>query len=74
MAIEIVLKELLRNRGVTAKELARRINITEANLSRLATGRSSYIRFELLNAICKELSCQPGDVLRYRPSSQPGKN
>lgn len=48
-------------------ELAERIGITPANLSVLKTGKAKAIRFTTLDAICKELDCQPGDILEYRP-------
>jgi putative transcriptional regulator len=47
-------------------ELAERIGLTQANLSILKTGKAKAIRFTTLEAICKELGCQPGDILEYR--------
>ena len=51
-------------------ELAERIGITPANLSVLKTGKAKAIRFTTLDAICKELDCQPGDILEYRPDEE----
>lgn len=64
MAIEIELREVLRERGLSSRNLAGRIGITEANLSRLVTGKIKAIRLSTLSAICEELDCSPGDVLR----------
>lgn len=50
---------------MTSKELADRIGITEANLSIFKTGKAKGIRFETLSNICRELNCQPGDILEY---------
>ena len=52
------------------KMLAERIGITPANLSVLKTGKAKAIRFTTLDAICKELNCQPGDILEYRPDEE----
>lgn len=64
--IKINLDEVIKSRNITSKELAKRINITEANLSILKTGKAKGIRFETLMNICRELDCQPGDILEYR--------
>lgn len=64
MIIEIELREMLRKRGLSSRELASRIGITEANLSRLVTGKISVIKLSTLTAICEELDCSPGDILR----------
>ena len=53
-------------RKISSLELAERIGITPANLSILKTGKAKAIRFSTLNAICKELNCQPGDIVKYR--------
>lgn len=66
-AIEVALDELLATRGLTLTELAGRIDLTQANLSILKNGRAKAIRFTTLAALCRELDCQPGDLLRYRP-------
>lgn len=63
--IEVRLDELLRERGMTLTELSDRIGLTLANLSILKTGKAKAIRFTTLEAICRELDCQPGDLLAY---------
>ncbi len=65
MPIQIYLDDLLRQRGMTQKELAARIGITPANLNIFATGKARAVRFSTLEAICRELDCQPGDLLRH---------
>ena len=64
-AIAIRLDALLQDRGMTLTELAGRIGINLANLSILKTGKARAIRFSTLEAICRELQCQPGDLLQY---------
>jgi putative transcriptional regulator len=63
--ITITLDDLLRDRGMTLTELSERIGLTLANLSILKTGKAKAIRFSTLEAICRELDCQPGDLLAY---------
>jgi putative transcriptional regulator len=63
--IQVKLDELLYARRMTLTELADRIDITIANLSILKTGKAKAIRFSTLEAICRELGCQPGDLLAY---------
>ena len=65
IGIAIRLNALLQDRGMTLTELAGRIGITLANLSILKTGKARAIRFSTLEAICRELQCQPGDLLQY---------
>ena len=65
MAITIKLDDLLHDRRITLTELADRVGMTLANLSILKTGKARAIRFSTLDAICKALSCQPGDILRF---------
>jgi putative transcriptional regulator len=65
MPIAVSLDELLRQRGMTLTELAERIGLTLANVSILKTGKARAIRFSTLEAICRELDCQPGDLLGY---------
>jgi putative transcriptional regulator len=67
MAITIKLDDLLYDRRMTLTELAERIDITLANLSILKTGKARAVRFSTLEAICRELSCQPGDILQFEP-------
>lgn len=66
MSIYINLEELLNERQITSKDLAEEIGITTANLSILKTGKAKAIRFSTLEAICKALDCQPGDILKYK--------
>jgi len=63
--IEIDLDVMLAIRKMTSMELSERIGITPANLSILKTGKAKAIRFSTLEAICKELDCQPGDIIKY---------
>ena len=63
--IEIDLDVLLAMRKMTSLELSEKIGITQANLSILKTGKAKAIRFSTLEAICKALDCQPGDIIRY---------
>ena len=65
MAIVVRLDEQLHARRMTLTELAARIDITLANLSILKTGKAKAIRFSTLEALCRELQCQPGDLLGY---------
>lgn len=67
-AITVRLDELLQDRGMTLTELSERIGLTLANLSILKTGKAKAIRFSTLEAICRELQCQPGDLLTYDKS------
>ena len=71
MAILVKLDDLLHDRRMTLTELAERIDITLANLSILKTGKARAIRFSTLEAICDVLTCQPGDLLEFRPDSTP---
>lgn len=63
--IEIDLDVMLAIRKMTSLELAEKIGITQANLSILKTGKARAIRFSTLEAICRELNCQPGDIIKY---------
>jgi putative transcriptional regulator len=66
MPIIVNLDVVMAQRKMSSKELARAINITEANLSLLKRGKVKGVRFETLAAICDYLDCQPGDLLEYR--------
>lgn len=68
MPVTVKLDELLQRRGMTLTELADRVGLTLANLSILKTGKAKAIRFSTLDAICRELDCQPGDLLGYENS------
>jgi putative transcriptional regulator len=65
MAIMVCLDEILRARGVTAKELCRMVGITEANLSILRSGRAKGVRFGTINRICYFLGCDVVDILKF---------
>ena len=66
MSIEIRLDRALLDAGMTLTELADRVGITVANLSILKTGKAKAVRLTTLDAICRELGCQPGDLLAHR--------
>ena len=65
MAIRINLDVMMAKRKMGLTELAKEVDITLANLSILKTGKAKAVRLETLNAICKALQCQPGDILEY---------
>jgi putative transcriptional regulator len=67
MPIEIRLDVMLAKRKVSLTELSERIGISITNLSLLKTGKVKGIRFSTLDAICRELDCQPGEILEYLP-------
>ena len=67
MAIIINNVVMMANRKMSLGELADRVDITPANLSILKNGTAKAIRFSPLAAICRELDCQPGDIIEYRP-------
>ncbi len=67
MAIRVKLDYLLVDRRVTLTDLADRVGITLANLSVLKTNKARAIRFSTLEALCRELKCQPGDLLEWAP-------
>lgn len=64
--IVVNLDVMLAKRKMSSLELANRVGITQANLSILKTGKAKAIRFSTLDAICKELNCQPADILEYK--------
>ena len=66
MSIFINLDVMLEKRQMRSNELAEKIGITTANLSILKTGKAKAVRFSTLEAICRELDCQPGDILEFR--------
>ena len=66
MSIIVNVDVMMARRKMSSQELAERIGITQANLSILKTGKAKAIRFSTLEAICKALDCQPGDVLEYQ--------
>lgn len=65
MAIIINLDVMMAKRKISLQDLARKVGITNANLSILKNNKAKAIRFSTLEAICKELECQPGDILEY---------
>ncbi len=65
MTISVKLDRVLLDRGMSLTELSERVGVTIANLSILKTGKAKAIRFSTLEAICKELNCQPGDILFF---------
>ena len=67
MAIIINIDVMMAKRKMSLGELAERVDITPANLSILKNGKAKAIRFSTLEAICRELECQPGDIIEYRP-------
>ena len=71
MAIIINLDVMLAKRKITSLELSQRIGITPANLSILKTGKAKAIRMSTLEALCRELKCQPGDLLEYTEDDDP---
>ena len=67
MAIKVHLDRILLERRMSLTELADRVGVTIANLSILKTGKARAVRFSTLAALCRELDCQPGDLLVYEP-------
>ena len=65
MAIILRLDRVMADRKISLNELSERVGVSNLNLSKLKTGKVSAIRFSTLNAICKALRCQPGDILEY---------
>ncbi len=65
MGIKIELDVMMAKRKMPLGELAKRVDITNANLSILKTGKAKAIRFSTLENLCKALNCQPGDILKY---------
>ena len=65
LAITVHLEEVLKDRGMTSKELCQKVGITEANLSILRSGKAKGIRFGTVNRICYFLSCDVGDILKF---------
>lgn len=66
MSIIVNLDVVLSDRNLKSKELAEMVGITKANLSILKSGKAKAVRFSTLEAICKALDCQPGDILEYQ--------
>ena len=70
MAIIVNLDVMLAKRKMSLTELSEKVGITMANLSILKTGKARAVRFSTLDAICKVLNCQPGDILEYRDEEE----
>lgn len=66
MSIILRLDRVMADRKISLNELSEKVGITNVNLSKIKTGKISAIRFSTLEAICKELGCQPGDILEYK--------
>jgi putative transcriptional regulator len=66
MAIIFRLDRVMADRKISLGDLAKRIDLTDSNLSILKTGKAKAVRLETLNALCRELNCQPGDILEYQ--------
>ncbi len=71
MGIVVHLDKIMAERRVSLQDLAAEVGITNANLSKIKNNRISAIRFSTLDALCRILSCQPGDLLEYVESSEP---
>ncbi|NLU32246.1 MAG: helix-turn-helix transcriptional regulator [Clostridiaceae bacterium] len=65
MAIIVRLDRMMADRKISLNDLSERVGISIVNLSNLKTGKVKAIRFSTLNAVCRELKCQPGDILEY---------
>jgi len=70
MAIKVHLDRVLLDRSMSLTDLAERVGITLANLSILKTGKARAVRFSTLEALCRELNCQPADLLVYEPDEK----
>lgn len=70
MAIVINIDVMLAKRKMSVTELTEKVGITMANLSILKNGKAKAVRFSTLEAICKALDCQPGDILEYKSNKQ----
>ena len=66
MAIIVNMDVMMSKRKISLNELANRVGVTNVNLSILKTGKAKGVRFNTLEAICRELDCQPGDILEYK--------
>ncbi len=73
MAIIINIDVMMAKRKMSLGELSERVEITPANLSILKNGKAKAVRFSTLEAICRELDCQPGDIIEWRPDQETDK-
>lgn len=70
MAIILRLDRVMADRKISLNDLSEKVGIANVNLSKIKTGQVSAIRFSTLNAICKALDCQPGDILEYQEDTE----
>ncbi|MBQ8181109.1 MAG: helix-turn-helix transcriptional regulator [Ruminococcus sp.] len=70
MSIILRLDRVMADRKISLNELSERVGVSNVNLSKLKTGKVSAIRFSTLNAICKALDCQPGDILEFNDDEE----
>ncbi|MBR4529029.1 MAG: helix-turn-helix transcriptional regulator [Lachnospiraceae bacterium] len=70
MMIILRLDRMMADRKMSLNELSDLVGVTNVNLSKIKTGKVNAIRFSTLDAICKALSCQPGDILEYQPAEE----
>mgnify|MGYP000776129900 FL=1 len=70
MAIILRLDRVMADRKIILNDLSEKVGIANVNLSKIKTGKVSAIRFSTLNAICKALDCQPGDILEYQEDTE----
>lgn len=70
MAIRVTLDRVLLDRRMSLTELCDRVGVTMANLSILKTGKAKAVRFSTLDALCRELQCQPGEILSYEDEAE----
>ncbi len=73
MTIRVTLDRVLLERRMSLTELSERVGVTLANLSILKTGKAKAIRFSTLEALCRELKCQPGDILIFDTENEEGE-
>lgn len=74
MAIKVCLEDVLKERGMTSKELCSLVNITEANLSVFRSGKAKGVRFHTINRICYFLQCDVGDILKFDGNLEEDEN
>jgi len=70
MSIIFRLDRVMADRKISLNELAKRIDLTDSNLSIFKTGKARAVRVSTLDALCRELNCQPGDLLEYQPDDK----
>jgi len=73
LTIRVTLDRVLLDKRMSLTELSERVGVTLANLSILKTGKARAVRFSTLEALCRELDCQPGDILVFEGGNQNGK-